>query len=54
MTRDNPSPIAVAVLAKEGREWIPFDSFEGKLVHAIRFSDGSIWDAVNGWRGKLQ
>ena len=47
----------------EGGEWINFKPYDrerarttyeraagSRLVHAIQFEDGSIWDAVNGWR----
>ncbi len=42
----------------EGGEWIPFEEFTeirprrryDNWVHSIKFEDGSIWDAVNGWR----
>ncbi len=44
----------------EGGEWIPFEEFTeirprrryDNWVHSIKFEDGSIWDAVNGWRQK--
>ncbi len=45
-----------AVLLEEGGVWIPFKPNvlgidKGyKAVHAIRLSNGRIWDAVNGWR----
>jgi hypothetical protein len=53
----NEQPKAVAVTFEEGGPWIPFvpywhplyDSRDGRVVHAIKFADGSIWDAVNGW-----
>ena len=28
----------------------PRDKYAGKTVHSILFEDGSVWDAVNGWR----
>lgn len=44
----------VAVTFTEGGTWIPFERLakvnNNGLVHAIKFRDGSIWDAVNGWR----
>lgn len=44
-------PRATHVLLEEGGKWEPWK--EGSavgLVHGIRFSDGSVWDTVNGWR----
>jgi hypothetical protein len=48
---------AVAVTAEEGGKWHPFKPFRDthepnriRTVHAIKFADGSIWDAVNGFR----
>ena len=42
-----------AVSLEEGGKWIPFKPGLGKLynkVHAIRLSNGKVWDCVNGWR----
>ena len=42
-----------AVLLEEGGNWVPFRpglSKAYKTVHAIRLSNGKIWDTVNGWR----
>jgi hypothetical protein len=44
--------------------WIEWEEFAGngldhkygqsnKVVHAIQFADGSIWDAGNGWRKEI-
>ena len=38
------------VTASEGGDWIRKDEFKGNVVHSIKFEDGRIWDAVNGWR----
>lgn len=47
-------PRTVAITREEGGRWIPFEIWEtGRecgLVHSIKFEDGSIWDAINGWR----
>lgn len=43
-------PYTLKVTECEGGDWIPFSEFEGKTVHSIMFSNGDIWDAVNGWR----
>jgi hypothetical protein len=46
-------PRTVAVSPDEGCDWVPFPNSGGHLytrVHAIKFADGSTWDAVNGWR----
>jgi hypothetical protein len=50
----------LAVTREEGGEWVPFsdgnlsmgagNGAPGNLVHAIMFTDGSVWDAVSGWR----
>lgn len=44
----------VAVTTKEGGLWQDFILFQRQTpnatVHAIKFSDGRIWDAVNGFR----
>lgn len=47
-------PETVAVTFYEGGEWEPFP-IQGhvagdRLVHSIRFDDGSEWDTFNGWR----
>jgi hypothetical protein len=41
---------AIAVTSEEGGEWLPFVEGQNKLVHAIKFDNGAIWDAYNGWR----
>lgn len=49
-------PETVATSPIEGDPWVPFvphtrpPDHRGNLVHAIKFADGSIWDAYNGWR----
>ena len=52
---DKPQPHCVT--ETEGGDWIPWlvwkripSSLRSKVVHAIMFDDGSVWDAVNGWR----
>ena len=43
-----------SVCENEGDHWIPFipGFYKPRKVHAILFEDGSVWDAVNGWRRK--
>ena len=52
----------VAVAREEGGEWLAFEKeWEhydlrgtrgvGGTVHAIKFDNGMVWDAVNGFRG---
>lgn len=51
-------PKAVEVTFREGGEWVPFPCKHlmrhfyptNILVHAIKFDDGSVWAASNGWR----
>ena len=52
-------PETVAISIEEGAGWLPFiraidwkppTRSRPNQVHAIKFSDGSIWDAANGWR----
>lgn len=43
-------PRTVAVTYEDHGEWVPFKEGVHRYVHAIKFSDGSIWDAHNGWR----
>lgn len=49
-------PRTMYVTISEGGEWIPFSRFRtmdyGQTVHAIKFKNGSIWDAYNGWRNE--
>ena len=43
----------IAYTTEEGGLWTEFSpGLQNKnlLVHSIKFSDGSIWDVVNGWR----
>jgi hypothetical protein len=42
----------------EGGMWLPWagrgclnKAPTGAVVHSVRFEDGSVFDAVNGWRG---
>lgn len=50
------APKTVAVTISEGGEWILFSKFRtldyGQVVHAIKFDNGSVWDAYNGWRNE--
>ena len=48
MTR--PEPVAYNNI--EGGNWIPWSNIQTStsVIHAIRFSDGSVLDVVNGWR----
>ncbi len=49
---------AVAVTYEEGGDWIPFtrwnwgEARRPLTVHSIKFANGRIWDALNGWRPK--
>ena len=46
-------PRTVAVTQAEGGLWIPFDVAQNiriMAVHAIMFEDGTVWDAINGFR----
>jgi hypothetical protein len=48
---NRPEPISYS--PKEGTGWIPWGKtydIRPRELHAIRFSDGSIFDMVNGWR----
>jgi hypothetical protein len=60
MTTENPMK-TIAVTLKEGGEWHPFPldrqivsdaAPNGPAVHAIKFENGDIWDAMSGWRHK--
>ncbi len=44
------TPKTVAVTSEEGGYWLPLGAVS--TVHSIKFSDGRIWDAINGWRPK--
>lgn len=62
-TIDASRPQVTEVLLVEGGTWIiwaanalridPEQEKKGNYhsVHALKFSDGSIWDVANGWRG---
>ena len=49
-------PKTVSVCEEEAGSWESLGSFNArrcgqpKSVHAILFEDGTVWDAVNGWR----
>jgi len=43
---------AIKVTLAEGQDWLPFEPNKYHWVHAIKFSDGSVWDSLNGWRNK--
>lgn len=40
----------VEVLPDEGGRWEKFIPGNRKWVHGFKFSDGTVWDSVNGWR----
>lgn len=40
----------IYISREEGGERLPFPANRGGKVHAIWFSDGSVFDAYNGWR----
>lgn len=40
----------VSVTTEEGGEWQDFGKARFRKIHAIRFADGRVWDAINGWR----
>jgi hypothetical protein len=58
--KKSKKPRTLQVLFEEGGLWVNFMAAVNipagwspalvKHVHAIRFEDGSVWDAVNGWR----
>lgn len=55
--RHEPAPpTAIAVTLECGGAWHAFPCKHldgpprGITVHAIAFSDGTVWDAFNGWR----
>lgn len=55
-------PLVTEVLLKEGGEWIVWGANPARTdpdavkkgsyhaVHAIKFTDGTIWDCAGGWR----
>lgn len=44
-------PKATQYTVEEGGDWRTFnDRISPRAVHSLRFSDGSEWDTVNGWR----
>lgn len=49
-------PRPLSYTTKEGGDWLPWNprGSRGAFVHAVAFDDGSVFDAVNGWRTKTQ
>lgn len=47
---DNPKPHPVLYTTSEGGDWELWAIRNHSVAHAIKFSDGSIFDMVNGWR----
>lgn len=46
-----PEPVAYVIKEGDGwLEWVNWPTNKSKTAHAIKFSDGSIFDMVNGWR----
>jgi hypothetical protein len=52
-------PIEVTHISDiEGAAWIPWAEWKklpvnvpaGKRIHALKWSNGAVWDAYNGWR----
>lgn len=52
LIRSHRKPEPVAFTDRESGDWLGFRSPEPsrQLVHSVRFADGSVFDAVNGWR----
>lgn len=48
MTEDN----ILAVATYEGGLWIPLSDCNSRVI-AILFKDGTTWDEISGFRGKL-
>ena len=45
----------VAYTDREGGEWVPYPEVaDMPVVHAIKCSNGAIWDQVNGWRKNVR
>ncbi len=42
----------IYITRKEGGKLLPFPQNRGGEVHSIHFSDGSVFDAYNGWRAQ--
>jgi hypothetical protein len=40
----------IYIVRDEGGDILPFIPMPGGRVHAIYFSDGSVFDCYNGWR----
>lgn len=61
VAQGEPRPNPVAFTFIEGGHWIPWDDPqrptsngpESIRIHSIRFEDGSEFDALNGWRDKI-
>lgn len=54
MNKQKPTHITI----REGTSWITWDQwqkirdiYEGR-IHSIKFEDGNVFDAVNGWRSE--
>jgi len=43
-------PRMIAFTTGEGRAWLKWTPDSSIRMHALLFSDGSIWDTYNGWR----
>jgi hypothetical protein len=53
----NTAPQTVEFTREEGGDWEPFKNHQrngDNRVHSIRFADGRVWDAYNGWRTKYR
>lgn len=44
------APEPISITRTEGGQFVPFIRGLGGEVHSIHFSDGSVFDACNGWR----
>ena len=53
-------PETTKIQLKKDDRWVPFELWQEEIrttskpydtrVHAVEYSNGRIWDAVNGWR----
>ena len=43
-------PLPTHITRKDGGDWEEFVVGTSGTVHAIKFANGDIWDAYNGWR----
>lgn len=50
MTANKNLPVPCAITREEGGRWLEWPKNRGGSVHAIMFTDGTIFDAYNGWR----